>query len=251
MVTNEEDVPRFSLRRGARFLETFPQEPESEDSDEQWIADLRQDPGEGSTPDAAGDLPSDAAHGESVQEVIELPSEAADLLHGVEVHTEVENDPELPVLPQAELLGELEPPAEASTGPDDSGRATAGRATGSAAPSRAGQQSSTEPVPGLNLAMATLAEHLAGLEEALARTTAACIVARTVLGQGQALRDHPPETPGAPASGDRSAGNERGDQAPLSPESAVTAGPGPRTHRHSAETPALSRLIHPFRRYGP
>lgn len=245
MVTNEEDVPRFSLRRGARFLETFPQEPEIGDSDEQWIADLREDPGADAPPygpgDSDGDGPDgDAPDGESLQEAIELPSEAA------EVHPDVEDDPELCVAPGAELPGELDPPTEGSAAPPQAGQESHAEPV-----SRARHQA--EPIPGLNLAVATLTEHLANLEEALARTAAACTVARMVLGQGQALLDHPSHAPGAHASGEESAVVDVGDQVPPPPEPATTVSPRPRPGAHlhsSSETSRRSRLITPLHRYG-
>lgn len=43
MATNEEEVRRFGLRRGARFLETLREEAESQDADDEWIAGLRPD----------------------------------------------------------------------------------------------------------------------------------------------------------------------------------------------------------------
>ncbi len=131
MVTNEENVPRFSLRRGARFLETFRDEPPSEEGDQGWLADLSEKPDEdggtslgeleaGLERDPAGE--SDAASEQPEPVALEVP------------------EPPPRVYPAA-----------------------------------------------LSDAVATLADRLAILEEALARTAAACTVARAVLGEGQSL----------------------------------------------------------------
>jgi hypothetical protein len=38
---SEEQVPRFGLRRGARFAETLREDTGSGDADDEWLADLR------------------------------------------------------------------------------------------------------------------------------------------------------------------------------------------------------------------
>jgi hypothetical protein len=177
-VTNE-DVPRFSLRRGARFLETFGDQPQSGEIDEGWLADLGED--------------EDGHEGTDLEDAV----------------------------------------TDAGS-PDGAGAADV-------------------PQPALTDVMTTLAERLAHLEEALVRTASACTVARVVLGQGQDLLDHSPGSPEAAKSpDDAEVVDLRDDKAPSSPRPASTAGSPsrPGAHRHSSETPALTRLINPLRRYG-
>lgn len=196
------DVPRFSLRRGARFLETFDDQPQSDDIDEAWLADLGEEQDENEATDLAGG-------------VMSLEDGVTDLDEklGEEAHS----------VGQGLDAGSAEGP-----GADDA------------------------PEPALNDVMTTLAERLAHLEEALARTAAACTVARVVLGQGQELLDHSAGTAGAPRCRDEAEVADLRDKAPSSPGSASTVGSTSRlgAHRHSSETPALARLVSPLRRYG-
>ena len=159
MVTNEEDVPRFSLRRGARFQETFRDEPGREAPDDEWLADLGEDFDGDQSEDAqsrdAGDV---EVAGDQLEELAALAF-----------------DPSSP-LTDSPPAGS--PPAEQV-----------------AQPVHVDQ-------PSLDDAVSALAENLAHLEEVLARTAAACSVARMVLRQGQALLDHPSSSPATPTSVD-------------------------------------------------
>lgn len=51
--TSEEEVPRFGLRRGARFLETLRDETGTGDADDEWLADLRPHSGDDVPPEVA------------------------------------------------------------------------------------------------------------------------------------------------------------------------------------------------------
>ena len=54
-MTNEEEVPRFGLRRGARFLETLREEADADGADEEWLTGLRQELGDDALSDAGED----------------------------------------------------------------------------------------------------------------------------------------------------------------------------------------------------
>lgn len=182
MVTNEEDVPRFSLRRGARFLETFRDEAQDDEGDHGWLAGLGEEPDE----DGASSLREHDAVLQS--EVVGESHAASEQAEPVEVE---------PVEVEVAERANLYPAA-------------------------------------LSDAVATLADRLAVLEEALARTAAACTVARVVLGEGQVLLDRSTGSPGAPgAPGDPSSGEEAAvvdlpDDMAASPDPAAgAAGPLP------------------------
>ncbi len=182
MVTSEEDVPRFSLRRGARFLETFRDEAQDDEGDQGWLASLGQEPDE----DGASSLGEhDAVLQRDVVGESHAASEQAEPVEAEPVEVEVSEPAN--VYPAA-----------------------------------------------LSDAVATLADRLAVLEEALARTAAACTVARVVLGEGQALLDHSsgstgsPGAPGHPSSGKEAAVVAVRDEMAASPDPAAgPAGPLP------------------------
>ena len=46
-MSDEEGVPRFGLRRGARFLQSLRREETTEDADEEWLAHLGREAGDG------------------------------------------------------------------------------------------------------------------------------------------------------------------------------------------------------------
>jgi hypothetical protein len=256
MVTNEEDIPRFSLRRGARFQDTFRDEPESEAPDDGWLAGLGEDFDGAQSEDAAKEAQSSDA-GEVEVAGDQLEPEIA--LHRRFGTGEGSEEPEVPLASRAQLadppraLGESDHSSYkrkleelAALAFDPSSRRTGAPPTDSLPTDQV-----PEPVhvdqPSLDDAVSALAENLAYLEEVLDRTAAACSVARMVLRQGQALLDHPSSSPATPTSVDHAPVVDLRDQSADSPE----PGPRPRTgaHRHSPETPALSRLITPLRRY--
>ena len=258
MVTNEEDVPRFSLRRGARFQETFRDEPESEAPDDGWLAGLGEDFDGAQSEDAAKDAQSHDA-GEVEVAGDQLEPEIA--LHRRFGNGEAADEPEVPLTSRAQVAI----PPRAPVGESDRSSykrkleelaalafEPSSRRTGAPPTDSPPTDQVPEPVhvdqPSLDDAVSALAENLADLEEVLARTAAACSVARMVLRQGQALLDHPSSSPATSASVDRTPVVDLRDQSADSP----APGPRPRTgaHRHSPETPALSRLITPLRRYG-
>jgi len=264
MVTNEEDVPRFSLRRGARFQETFRDEPGREAPDDEWLAHLGGDfDGDQNEVGAEDAQSSDAGDVEVAGD--QLEPEIA--LHRRFGSGEAAEEPEIPLTSRAQLaapprapVGEsgrssyrrkLEELAALAFDPSspltDSPPAGSPPAEQVAQPVHVDQPAHVDH-PALNDAVSALAENLADLEEVLARTAAACSVARMVLRQGQALLDHPSSSPATSASVDRTPVVDLRDQSADSPE----PGPRPRTgaHRHSPEAPALSRLITPLRRYG-
>jgi hypothetical protein len=265
MVTNEEDVPRFSLRRGARFQEAFRGEPESEAPDDGWLAGLGEDfdgaqtesPEDDRSLGQSGDT---STTGEGEVAVDQLEPEIA--LHRRFASGETAEEPEVSLTSGAQLVA----PPQAPVG--ESGRSSykrkleelaalafdpSSRRTGAPPTDSLPTDQVPEPVhadqPSLDDAVSALAENLADLEEVLARTAAACSVARMVLRQGPAPLDQQSSSPATSASVDRTPVVDLRDQSANSPE----PGPRPRTgaHRHSPETtPALSRLITPLRRYG-
>ncbi|MDQ3641429.1 MAG: hypothetical protein M3450_08195, partial [Actinomycetota bacterium] len=217
MASSEEDVPRFSLRRGARFLETLRDEPESEDTNEGWLADL----GEGRVDDP-GQVPATLEYGPVNGEAD--PS-------GQPVHAVDQPAPEAVVAP--ETVGDQPEPEiarhrrfggvqiaedpgefEATGAPvEDPGalsyktrlRELAALTFGATPPAGHVSEPRAEHQPALADALATLAERLTALEEAMTRTAAACTAARMVLSQGQAVLAHPSNTPGSQASGNDTA----------------------------------------------
>lgn len=208
-MTNEEEVPRFSLRRGARFLETLRDEPESEAADERWLADLGQDESGADAVQFEDDVAADADEPEVVlpspSDPAAPPGASAGESGGSNYKRKLEALTAAAFEPSSPPVDEVPQPLPQPDGGGD------------------------QPVHGapdqeaLGQAVSALAEHLAGLEEALARTAAACMVARTVLRQGQAQLDQP---------------------------SSRTAGPTPEVdaRRHSPENPAVSRLTTGLRR---
>jgi len=258
-VANEEDVPRFSLRRGARFLETLRDQPESEADDERWFADLVHDepgvdPGR-SEGNAAGDADPVGQTGVVGQAGVVGQT-------GVVGETEPAGDqpePEIALHRRFAVEGTvggpevaLESPSELAPPPAALGEESGGsnykrklEALAAAAfeppspPTDLSPEQVSQPAPPeedrpvhdapdqepVRDAVSVLAEHLANLEEALARASAACTAARMVLSQGQAQLDHPSSI-------------------------VAVATPHTEAHRHPPEAPAVSRLATPLRRLG-
>lgn len=195
-MSSEEDVPRFSLRRGARFLETFREDANTEDADEGWLADLGDDGGGGQEGLAEATDPhlADAPGGEPPPSTDTAPPDEIALMPEAVPLLEVEHDPSLdpgagaqPGPPQSVAQSMAQPAPTPGTTAEDPTALPRASAAGPSAPE---QSRLAEPVPGLNDAVATLSERLAALEESLARAAAACTVARMVLGHGQAALDH-------------------------------------------------------------
>lgn len=207
-MTNEEDVPRFSLRRGARFLETLRDQPESEADDERWFADLGNDePGadpdrpEGevaSLTDASGQ--SEAA-GESEPAIEDKAADGSEpagdqpepeiALHrrfSVEGPSDEPGGSSYKRKLEALAAVAFEPPSP----PTDEVPQPAPQAVPE--PDHGEDQPVHVPAPdqeALREAVSVLEQHLVNVEEALARASAACTSARMVLRQGQAQLDHP------------------------------------------------------------
>jgi hypothetical protein len=224
MVTNEEDVPRFSLRRGARFQETFRGEPESEAPDDGWLAGLGEDfdGAQTESPEeddrSLGQSGDTSATGEVEVAGDQLEPEIA--LHRRFASGETAEEPEVltsraqlaapPRAPGGESdrssykrkLEELAALAFDPSSPlTDSPPADSPPAEQVPQPVHVDQPPHVDQ-PALNYAVSALAENLADLGEVLARTAAACSVARMVLRQGQALLDHPSSSPATPTSVD-------------------------------------------------
>lgn len=176
-------VSRFSLRRGARFLETFREGPGSGDADEAWLAGLRQE--------LVGDADHDAG------------AKGGDLAGAGLSSPETHAPPEAPRSPAVDGAGgqDYKTMLEELV----AGALRQGVRHSHPQPHREAQR---EPVGGLAGALAALSERLAVLEDALANAAAACKVTRSVLARGMPVLDQPPspsprEEPGGAAPAHR------------------------------------------------
>jgi hypothetical protein len=211
-MTSQEKVPWFSLRRGARFLETFRAEEHPEGGDDDWLAGLRPEEGPDAVTDGVGhdDDPDGHPDDDALDQVGEgellqpVPSDA-------QPEPPLESEGGLEWESGLESRAGLEPLAMLDTDPEPVAEGKGEPAVEEAPIPFA--RPTLEPVPGLADAMATLAERLSVLEEALAKAAAACTVTRLVLGHGQSLLDHPSNStdqaePSEPDSGDEALGEE-------------------------------------------
>jgi hypothetical protein len=207
MATDEEEVPRFSLRRGARFLESFREGAGSGDADEEWLAGLRHDLDEaearleGSDHEAIEAVEAEAVEAEEEPEAApeppaleepELPILAA---REAERQTDTRDGPggqDYKTMLDELVAGALAQPDQDPEPPPAPAEPVAFPAEPVAArPAAPPSAHGADLVPGLPEALTILADRLSTLEEALARAAAACTVTRTVLGHGKALIDHP------------------------------------------------------------
>ena len=213
--TSEEEVPRFGLRRGARFLESLREETGTGDADDEWLADLR--PGSVDELDGASDGGEPGNDDELDDEPAPRLPEAGDLVDPPRAASEPTGTelagpgPAAADLAGHDLDGTLAAElAESGMAETDGSEANVteerlgapGRqaGTGAAQPSEGPSQASMSAfVSALGEAMATLEERLLVVEEALAKAAAACTVSRMVLRQAEwahGQESQPPEEDG-------------------------------------------------------
>ncbi len=109
MATDDEEVPRFSLRRGARFVETLREGAEAEDGDEDWLADLRHETAQGDPSLDGGDLGGDPAPEDSLDTIWAEPAHVTALIERAGAEAWAEAEVAEPDVVEAEMV-KGEPP---------------------------------------------------------------------------------------------------------------------------------------------